>query len=86
MSESEQKEEVVVPESVPAVSAKPATEIAAPVATAEIKPDHSVSAKSVPAVKHAPRKLDKFAERRAELKRQKRVAHRRRIAASNTPG
>ena len=32
------------------------------------------------------RKADKFAERRAELKRLKRVAHRRRIAASNTPG
>ena len=33
-----------------------------------------------------PQPTDKWAVRRAELKRQKRRAHRRRIHASNTPG
>ena len=78
MSEAENKE-VVVTESAQVAPAEPTVEIAAPVAAAStIKPASEA--------KHAARKIDRFAERRAELKRQKRVAHRRRIAASNTPG
>lgn len=34
----------------------------------------------------ATRSTDKWAQRRAELKRKKRRAHRRKINASNTPG
>lgn len=82
MSETENKD-VAVTETAPVVASEPAANAVAP-APAEIKPNQS--AKAAPATQHAPRKLDKFAERRAQLKRQKRVAHRRRIAASNTPG
>jgi hypothetical protein len=42
--------------------------------------------KAVPAEKHSPRRMNKFAERRAAMKKQKRAAHRRKIGSSNTNG
>jgi len=46
--------------------------------------DSSIVTPAPPAAK--PGSMDKWAVRRAELKRQKRRAHRRKINASNTPG
>jgi hypothetical protein len=48
--------------------------------------DTQTGVKAVPAEKHAPRRLDKFAERRAAVKKQKRKAHRHSIASSNRNG
>jgi hypothetical protein len=48
--------------------------------------DAQTTVKAAPAEKHAPRRLDKFAERRAAVKKQKRKAHRHSIASSNTNG
>jgi len=42
--------------------------------------------KAAPAEKQAPQRLDKFAERRAAVKKQKRKAHRHSIASSNRNG
>jgi len=39
-----------------------------------------------PAAKPREQRVNKFAERRAEIKRHKRKAHRRKIGASNRPG
>lgn len=52
--------------------------------TDEIRVEPVVAA--TPSAKPQPQAIDKMAARRAELKRHKRKAHRRRINASNRPG